>query len=49
MAGCMCIPYHAGMQIGDEEVLSLQQAAERLEVSPNTLAKQAKKGVLARR
>jgi excisionase family DNA binding protein len=34
------------MQIGDEEVLSLQQAAQRLNVSPNTLAKQAKKGVL---
>jgi excisionase family DNA binding protein len=34
------------MQIGDEEVLSLQQAAQRLDISPNTLAKQAKKGVL---
>ncbi len=34
------------MQIGDEQVLSLQQAAERLNLSPNTLAKQAKKGIL---
>ncbi len=43
---CANIPYHAPMQIGDEEVLSLQQAAQRLDISANTLAKQAKKGVL---
>jgi excisionase family DNA binding protein len=34
------------MQIGDEEVLSLRQAAERLGVNAHTLAQQAKKGVL---
>jgi excisionase family DNA binding protein len=34
------------MQIGDEQVLSLQEAASRLGVSPITLSKQAKKGVL---
>ncbi len=34
------------MQIGDEQVLSIQEAASRLGVSPITLSKQAKKGVL---
>ncbi len=34
------------MQIGDDEVLTLTQAAERLGVTRNTLAQQAKKGVL---
>ncbi|MGI8546824.1 MAG: helix-turn-helix domain-containing protein [Gemmatimonadaceae bacterium] len=34
------------MQIGDEEVLSLKQAAERLNLSPVTLSEQARKGVL---
>lgn len=34
------------MQIGDEEVLTLSQAAERLGVRRQTLAEQAKKGVL---
>jgi excisionase family DNA binding protein len=42
----MRVPYHAVMQIGDEEVLSLKQAAERIGISPHTLAQQAKKGVL---
>ncbi len=34
------------MQIGDEEVLSLNQAAERLGVRRETLAQQAKRGKL---
>lgn len=34
------------MQIGDEEVLTLSQAAERLGVTRSTLAQQAKKGIL---
>lgn len=34
------------MEIGDEEVLSLKQAAERLGVRPETLAQQAKRGKL---
>lgn len=34
------------MQIGDDEVLSLKQAAERLGVRPETLAQQAKRGKL---
>lgn len=34
------------MQIGDEEVLSLKQAAERLGVRHETLAQQAKRGKL---
>ena len=40
------LSYHAYMQIGDEEVLSLKQAAERLGLSPVTLSEQARKGVL---
>ncbi len=43
----MGIPYHAGMQIGDEEVLTLKQAGERIGVSPKTLHLQITKGVLA--
>jgi len=34
------------MRFGDEEMLTLQQAAERLHISPVTLRKQAKNGVL---
>lgn len=34
------------MKIGDEEVLSLKQAAERLGISRITLSEQARKGVL---
>lgn len=45
----MRIPYHAAMQIGDEEVLTLKQAAERIGVSHKTLQLQAKSGVLKAR
>jgi hypothetical protein len=34
------------MQIGDEEVLTLKQAEERIGVNHKTLHRQAKKGVL---
>ncbi len=34
------------MRIGDEEVLTLQQASERIGVSHETLQKQVKRGVL---
>jgi len=37
------------MQIGDEEVLTLKQAAERIGVSPKTLQLQAKNGALKAR
>jgi len=37
------------MQIGDEEVLTLKQAAERIGVSHKTLQLQAKNGVLKAR
>ncbi len=40
------IPYDVVMQIGDEEVLTLKQAEERIGVSHKTLQLQAKKGVL---
>lgn len=36
----------SAMKIGDEEVLTLHQAAERIGVSQETLQKQAKRGVL---
>jgi excisionase family DNA binding protein len=38
--------YHAAMRIGDEEVLTIKQAAERLGVAPGTLSIQARKGSL---
>jgi len=43
------IPYDARMQIGDDEVLTLKQAEERIGVSHKTLQLQAKKGVLKAR
>ncbi len=43
------IPYDARMQIGDDELLTLKQAEERIGVSHKTLQLQAKKGVLKAR
>lgn len=43
------VRYDASMQIGDEEVLTLAQAAERLGISYHTLRNQAIKGVLKAR
>jgi excisionase family DNA binding protein len=43
------IPYHAAMQIGDDELLTLKQAAERIGVSHKTLQLQAKSGALKAR
>ena len=42
----MRISYHARMQIGDEEVLTIPQAATRLGVTPDTLRQQVKRGLL---
>ncbi len=38
--------YDARMEDGDDDMLSLQQAAERIGVGAHTLSQQAKKGVL---
>jgi excisionase family DNA binding protein len=40
------IPYHARMQIGEDEVLTIPQAAARLGVTPDTLRQQIKRGHL---
>lgn len=38
--------YSAGMKIGDTEVLTISQAAQRLGLDRTTLVRQAKKGKL---
>ncbi len=41
--------YDARMEMGDDELLTLAQAAERIGISPGTLVIQARKGVLKAR
>ena len=43
----MGIPYHAAMQIGDETVYTVTEAAKRLGIKRGTLLTQVRRGLVA--